>query len=323
MDLAPFSFLNTAEGIAYCPSGANWVNRADGRVLGAWVANGVLGFMWAAKQDSTFLIRIPSSANLVQSTRSRISQTPTWNQNYAWLYPTASVNGSGNLAGLLTFGGESTNPTTNVWMSDDVQNGFSPLAMFGGAQGNAGPDDDVWGITKRFGRTRTSQTLGLLARFLGKRRSRNNVIPRYLWFGRIRDLGNPPTGSPNLTPFQPGGWSDRIVTSYNSNTNFDTTIYASDTLYIDWSVVNNGTTWTQTNFDVLLYVDGIQRASWFARSPLLPDCGFTLRIILPEVLAPVRTPSESWATQATRFQKAMNLTTPIQRQSQSCRVNQI
>src|SRR5205807_5840100 len=70
---------------------------------------------------------------------------PVWNPNYAWIYPTVSVNGAGNLAGMMAFGGGSYNPGSNIWISDDIQNGFSPLSVFGASYGNAGPTENVWG----------------------------------------------------------------------------------------------------------------------------------------------------------------------------------
>jgi len=69
---------------------------------------------------------------------------------------------------------------------------------------------------------------------------------------------------PNLTPYKPSGWSDKIVVSNTTGTTNDSSpLYTTDTLYIDWSVINNGTASTNTTFYSRLYVDGVERQSWY------------------------------------------------------------
>ncbi|MGA2177942.1 MAG: hypothetical protein ABSH38_23590, partial [Verrucomicrobiota bacterium] len=47
---------------------------------------------------------------------------------------------------------------------------------------------------------------------------------------------------PNLTPYAPSGWSDKIVVSKVTGTTTDSSpLYTTDTLYVDWAVINNGT----------------------------------------------------------------------------------
>jgi hypothetical protein len=45
---------------------------------------------------------------------------------------------------------------------------------------------------------------------------------------------------PNLTPYRPGGWADKIVVSSVPGTSAETTVYAGQTAYIDYAYVNNG-----------------------------------------------------------------------------------
>ena len=48
-------------------------------------------------------------------------------------------------------------------------------------------------------------------------------------------------GYPNLTPYQPSGWSDKIVVSHNVGSNTDSSnLTTDDTLYLDLAVLNNG-----------------------------------------------------------------------------------
>jgi hypothetical protein len=66
-----------------------------------------------------------------------------------------------------------------------------------------------------------------------------------------------PSQKPNLTPYQPAGWSDKIVVSNVTGTTTDSSpLYSTDTLYVDWAVLNNGSVGTGGGFSVALYVDG-------------------------------------------------------------------
>lgn len=75
---------------------------------------------------------------------------------------------------------------------------------------------------------------------------------------------------PNLTPFQPSGWSDKVVVSAAPGAHTDGTLRTTDTLYVDWAVTNNGGAPTSARFHTKLFVDGIERASWFSDPPVIP-----------------------------------------------------
>ncbi|MDX6290478.1 MAG: hypothetical protein QOH42_2277 [Blastocatellia bacterium] len=281
VNTAAFTSLTKGSGIATSPDGTNFASRADGRILGAWVANNVIGFMWAAKQDSTFPYPYVVIERFDQNTRARISHNALWSSTSAWLYPTASPNSAGNLAGLVAFGGGSNYPGANIWINDDVESGFSPLGLHSAASGTAGPASNKWGdyLTVRPHKDSPNTWVGAAYSLRGGS-SGSNAVPRYLWFGRERDFGTsppptptptptPPPTPPNLTPYQPSGWSDKIVVSKVTGTNTDSTpLTTSDTLYIDWAVINNGTGATAVDFFTKLYVDGVEKASWVSNPPL-------------------------------------------------------
>jgi len=70
-------------------------------------------------------------------------------------------------------------------------------------------------------------------------------------------------GLPNLTPYPPPGWSDKIVVSNTPGTNSDSTSLApTDTLYLDWAVISNGVEAVSSSFYTELYVDGVQWQTW-------------------------------------------------------------
>jgi hypothetical protein len=78
------------------------------------------------------------------------------------------------------------------------------------------------------------------------------------------------TGSsqPNLLPYQPPNWSDKIVVSNVSGTSTDTgNLVPADTLYLDWAVLNGGDASINASFTVELYVDDMFRTFWTVSPP--------------------------------------------------------
>ncbi|GEM_PF-2975927 len=81
-----------------------------------------------------------------------------------------------------------------------------------------------------------------------------------------------PAPLPNLTPYQPSGWSDEIVVSTSTGTNTDTTpLYNTDDFYVDWAMINNGSADVSAFFYTYLYVDGGYRTSWITNPPISPS----------------------------------------------------
>lgn len=181
-----FIFLNR-DGVATSPDGTNWAARADSRILGAWVGGGVIGLMWAAKQGGSFPYPYTIVARFNESNRTLLSQNPIWSPQYAWLYPSASVNLAGHVAGLINFGGGSTYPSTQIFISDDVQNGFNPPALYSAAASNIGPSSNAWGDYHTIRRHKQSPNTWVASTHYVNNTG-SNVVPRYLWVGRERDF---------------------------------------------------------------------------------------------------------------------------------------
>lgn len=81
-----------------------------------------------------------------------------------------------------------------------------------------------------------------------------------------------PCSRPNLTPYQPSGWSDKIVVSKVSGSTTDSSpLYTIDTLYVNWAAINNGTEATSVVFYTDLYLDGTKMYSWYYNPPLNPN----------------------------------------------------
>ncbi len=78
-------------------------------------------------------------------------------------------------------------------------------------------------------------------------------------------------GSPNLRPYQPDNWSDAIVVSNRPEGNVDTLgLRASDRLYVDFAVINDGGSRLTEPFRIDLYLDGRLRKSFEVEPPLAP-----------------------------------------------------
>ncbi len=80
-----------------------------------------------------------------------------------------------------------------------------------------------------------------------------------------------PAQKPNLTPYQPAGWSDKIVVSKTTGTTTDSPPYTSkDNLYVSWAVTNSGQATISTSFYSDLYVDGAFKGQWYTDPPFGP-----------------------------------------------------
>ena len=85
----------------------------------------------------------------------------------------------------------------------------------------------------------------------------------YLDFFEVHVHWYAPDPQPDLTPYKPSGWSDKIVVSTNTGDNTDDSpLYDDQSLYLDWAVINNGPGNATNTFYTNLYVDGSYRTQW-------------------------------------------------------------
>lgn len=79
----------------------------------------------------------------------------------------------------------------------------------------------------------------------------------------------PSEAKPNLVGYRPAGWSDSIVLSNKKGTSSDDDpLLSTDTVYVDWAVLNNGSAPTDKRFFITLYIDNAAFASWYVNPPL-------------------------------------------------------
>jgi hypothetical protein len=82
------------------------------------------------------------------------------------------------------------------------------------------------------------------------------------------------TTSPNLTPYQPPGWSDKIVVATAAGVTTDSSpLIPSDTLYVSWGAINNGNVSipASPNYWFYVYLDGNPWVSGYADFALNPN----------------------------------------------------
>jgi len=124
---------------AICSDGINFLANDDDRILAAWVAKGVIGFMWDAAQGGGFARPYVMVARFNQNDRSLAGQGQITNQNIAFSYPSVHPNDRGDLGGTIAFGcgGNSGSPGLSAWIADDFNNGtITPLETLTVAVGN-------------------------------------------------------------------------------------------------------------------------------------------------------------------------------------------
>lgn len=104
-----------------------------------------------------------------------------------------------------------------------------------------------------------SHVIGILVNHVGE------VVESDLndnYVGKTLTIGTHPGSLPNLVPYTPAGWSDRIVVSKDTGAHTDSSpLFTTDTLYIDHAVINSGTAKAGTH-KVGLYVDGVLRKTY-------------------------------------------------------------
>ncbi len=168
--------------------------------------------------------------------------------------------------------GEST-----LWNPDDYcghtwvegQGGGHGVLMVGYNDEDSNPANHYWVILNSWGTAGGNRPNGLFR------------VPMYMnydckiheshsdWYSReFWTLGvtfNPSVEpKPNLTPYKPPGWSDKIVVSTSTGTQTDISpLYTTDTLYVDWAVINDSDVPITSRFYVALYADGVLKTTWY------------------------------------------------------------
>jgi uncharacterized repeat protein (TIGR01451 family) len=201
----PFNFLN-GDAVAPNPIGLSFLSGLSSSISGSWLAKGLLGYMWTAKQDATFPYPYTIVAQIDPTNFTLASQTPIWSGAGAWISGTGEPNAAGNVGGLLLFTGPSDFKETVAWFYDDVSPTFAPLANFVVAQ-SASDDGDFTVSVRQHDLYPNSWVAGLSYTGLPQ-----NLFPTYRWFGRVRDLpSSPPAAALSVSSTHVGDFAQSQI----------------------------------------------------------------------------------------------------------------
>jgi hypothetical protein len=226
--------------LAVSPDGTNFACTADSRILGAWVAGGVIGFMWNAAQGGSFAYPHVEVVRFNESNRNLIGQGQVFSASFAFLYPSVHPNDRGHLGGTMAVGGGSSYPFEIAWIADDFNNGtITPLENATVAVGTAGPTCNRWGdyyatrLEVPYGNTwvgtgyvvNTTTCNGIPT-------GGNNWDPHFVWFGRERDTP-PATNTIYVDKLNASGYEDgTLVHPYSTFAKGNFACSAGDTLMV-------------------------------------------------------------------------------------------
>lgn len=241
---------NVGTFAAASPDGTDFSAASDSRIEAAWVAQGVIGFMWNAAQGGGFAFPHVEVLRFNEGDRSLLpqGQGQVFNASHAFLHPSVHPNDRGHLGGTMAWGGGAFFPNALVWIADDFNNGtITPLENVTFAVGNAGPCDpafdpipanmtlDCYNRWGDYFATRVHRPSGLTWIGTGFVLNGTNGVtrdPRYVWFGRERDTP-PPTNTIYVDLANQSRYEDGSTAHpYNTVTEGNFACSAGDTLII-------------------------------------------------------------------------------------------
>ncbi len=192
-DMSPTIFDRTvaswSDSTRVCPGpdGRDWCGFIDRRIMAAYVADGVVGFMWVPSQGGSFTFPYTRIAQFSEASLTLVGEPIIWSTGFAWAYPSVAVNGNGDLGGTVTAGGGATlDPSCVAWIADDVNgDNLAPLENQVALFGSSGP------ATNRLGDFNSTSTYHpnnyLWAGACFALTDPNTAEARYVLFGREKD----------------------------------------------------------------------------------------------------------------------------------------
>jgi hypothetical protein len=167
------------------PDGHNWLSRADGRMTGACLANGVLYFAWGANRGGASNRPFPYAqiARIKASTMQLLENITLWDPAAAICYAALSTNQSREVGVSFTIAGNARFPTHVVGFLTGTRRQSVTFI------GQRGPSDEKWGDYHTVRRTYPAQkqfaaTGYVLLNGVGN----SDATPNFTVFGRSGDV---------------------------------------------------------------------------------------------------------------------------------------
>lgn len=138
IDVTPYgqSISSTA------PNGVDWLGRADTRITGACVGNGVVTFMWTAGSGDNRPHAFCKVARIAEASKKLVDEPDIFSESRAWAYPAAATSDSGVVGFTAFYGGVDRAPSHVVGARDDAAGGWPAVIS---QQGTDSPNDAKWG----------------------------------------------------------------------------------------------------------------------------------------------------------------------------------
>ncbi len=134
--------LDSAQNCCPSPDGSNWCSRSDSEIRAGWVANGVIGFMWNAKQGGPFPFPYVEAATFDETSFHHLTRPLVWSSQGAFHYPFVSPDIRGNLGMTAYFASSTTPPSPDFLVMDDYSPGaWQAFRLFTGTRGAPGWGD--------------------------------------------------------------------------------------------------------------------------------------------------------------------------------------
>ncbi|MBI4718223.1 MAG: immunoglobulin domain-containing protein [Planctomycetes bacterium] len=174
---------------AFAPDGTNFAAFSDSRILGAYLANGELGFMYNCSQkNSPFAYPYVDVGKYRETDREYLTTQPIFNPSTAMLYPSVHPNSYGAKGGTISFGGGLLYPGFYAFIADAFNNhSFSPLEVVGIASGSSGPPINRWGDYVATRQHWYAPETWIGTGFTMNGSGGTNPTPYFVWFGREQD----------------------------------------------------------------------------------------------------------------------------------------
>jgi hypothetical protein len=133
---------NAGQYSAPGPDGTNWLARCDGRITGAWLANGVIGLAWSVNSRGARPFPYVRVVEISEAQMQVIADRDIWSPNHAYAFPNGAPNAAGQIGITLFRGGNQLNPGHVVGFFDSGTQGWRLRAT---KNGTNGPSDKKWG----------------------------------------------------------------------------------------------------------------------------------------------------------------------------------
>ncbi|MDQ6892340.1 MAG: hypothetical protein M3167_06635 [Acidobacteriota bacterium] len=284
----------TPVGIAPGPDGNLWFTDNGGGLIERITLTGTVTTFTIPTSGSgpVVIIRGPDNAmwftenGAARIGRITVPSGSTPNLTISKSAPATIASGQ-NLTYTITYGNTGSGGATGVSIRDTIPSGTTFVSATGG--GTAASGVVTWNVgTVNAGATGTvSFTVMVTATSGAVTNSSFSIqgtgIPAVAGAPIATSVTAGGGGLPNLTPYQPTNWSDKIVVARTTGGTTDTALTSADTLHVSWAIINNGTAATSARFFTELYVDGILRSNWYSDPPLLaPDTQFSYYVYVTD-----------------------------------------